>query len=64
MTGSCNDLKLLRIPTTPIVDVFQNEGWEVWTRVLWKQGNLIPLKGATLSPEQLVHIKKLLTTKP
>lgn len=63
MTGSCNDLKLLRIPTTPIVDVFQHEGWEIWTRVLWKQGNLIPLKGATLSNEQLAYIKARLSTK-
>jgi hypothetical protein len=56
-------LKIKRIPTTPIIDVFQNDGWETWTRLLWKNQKLIPLKGATLSDEQLVQIKDSLTVK-
>jgi hypothetical protein len=54
-------LKIKRIPTTPLVDVFQNDGWETWTRLLWKNKKLIPLQGATLSEEQLQNIKNQLT---
>jgi hypothetical protein len=46
-------LKIKRIPTTPIVDVFQGEGWENWTRLLFKNNTLIPLQGEVLSKEQL-----------
>jgi hypothetical protein len=54
-------LKIKRIPTTPLIDVFQNDGWETWTRLLWKNKKLIPLQGATLSEEQLQNIKNQLT---
>lgn len=55
------NLKIKRIPTTPLVDVFQNDGWETWTRLLWKNKKLIPLQGATLSDDQLSFIKDSLT---
>ena len=54
-------MRVKKIPTTPIVDVFQGDGWETWTRLLWKNKKLIPLQGATLSNDQLAQLKDLLT---
>lgn len=31
-----------------VVDVFQGDGWENWTRILRKEGKLIHLRGAKL----------------
>lgn len=59
-----NTLKIKRIPTTPIVDVFQGEGWENWTRLLWKGNTLIPLHGEVLTKTQLADIKASLQTPP
>lgn len=53
-------LKIKRIPTTPIVDVFQGEGWDSWTRLLWKGSVLIPLQGEVLSKSQLEEVKTTL----
>lgn len=55
-------LKIKPIPTTPIVDVFQGEGWEEWTRLLVKGNTLIPLKGEILSKEQLTEVQNYLKT--
>lgn len=58
-------LKIKRIPTTPIVDVFQDEGWESWTRLLWKGSVLIPLQGEVLTKGQLEEVKKeLIASQP
>jgi hypothetical protein len=56
-------LKIKRIPTTPIVDVFQGEGWENWTRLLYKNSILIPLQGEVLSKEQLSEVTKQVQTE-
>jgi hypothetical protein len=56
-------MKIYPIPTTPIVDVFQGEGWEHWTRLLYKNGNLIPLIGEILTKEQLAEIQAKLQPK-
>lgn len=53
-------MKIKRIPTTPIVDVFQGEGWENWTRLLWKNNTLTPLQGEVLTKPQLASIKTYL----
>lgn len=53
-------MKIKRIPTTPIVDVFQGEGWENWTRLLWKNNVLTPLHGEVLTKTQLANIKTFL----
>lgn len=56
-------LKIKQIPTTPLIDVFQDEGWEKWTRLLRKGDTLVPLKGEILTKEQLNEIKQTLKPK-
>jgi hypothetical protein len=57
-------LKIKRIPTTPLVDVFQGEGWESWTRLLFKGNILIPLQGEVLTKEQLQTVLKEVQNTP
>jgi hypothetical protein len=59
-----NTIKVKRVPTTPLVDVFQGEGWENWTRLLYKGNTLIPLQGEVLTKEQLTTVLKEVQTTP
>ena len=51
-------MKVLPIKTTPLIDVFTGEGWENWTRLLYKNKVLIPLSGEVLNKNQLEEVKQ------
>ena len=50
-------MKLYKIFTT-LVDVFQGEGWEFWSRVSIKRGEAQVIAGAALTAEQLKEVTK------
>ena len=50
-------MKLYKIFTT-LVDVFQGEGWEFWSRVSIKRGEAQVIAGAALTEAQLKEVTK------
>lgn len=45
------NLKLLRVPTTPLWDVFTGEGWYNWTRILVRGLEIKVLAGNPLTSD-------------
>lgn len=50
-------IKVLKVGEN-LLDVFTNDGWEEWTRLLKKDGRLIHLKGAKLPKIVYSYIEK------
>lgn len=51
-------MKIIHIKGTPIYDVFTDEGWYNWTRILKKDNFIKILAGNVLTPATLILLKQ------
>lgn len=43
-------MKILQVKKFPIYDIFEGDGWEMWSRYLLKNGKFIYIAGNKLNP--------------
>lgn len=53
-------MKVLQVKNFPIWDIFEGEGWENWSRYLYKKGKLIYISGVKLVDK--TQLNKLVKT--
>lgn len=44
-----------------LIDVFQGEGWETWTRISYKKGRVFVIAGLPLTEEVMKELNEVLS---